>query len=137
MPGRTTENVFRLVLCIDSSGSVTPEQLKAMKAEAMNLLEQEVVTHCTLISTDTRVCNMEDVSTVEGVEKFDLGSHGGGTDFQAAMKVVAEVPEAVGCVFFTDMATSSFGKEPDFPVVWVDWTANGAVAPYGRTVKYL
>lgn len=137
LPGRTTENVFRLVLCIDSSGSVTPEQLKAMKAEAMSLLEQEVVTHVTMISTDTRVCNMMDVSSADEVQKFNLGQHGGGTDFRAAMKAAAEVPDAVGLVFLTDMQTSAWGDDPGFPVVWVDFINSGAKAPFGRTVNYL
>lgn len=136
LPGYTKENVFRLVLCIDSSGSVTAEQLKAMKAEAMSLLEQEIVTHVTMISTDTRVCNIMDVSNADEVAKFSLGNHGGGTDFKDAMEAVAKVEDAVGCIFMTDMQTNSFGADPGIPTVWVDFIKSGAVAPFGKTVQY-
>jgi predicted metal-dependent peptidase len=137
LPGDTTEDVFRLVVCLDTSGSITQEQTTAMRSEVISLLEQRIVTNVTIISTDTRVCSKNDVASAEEVKAFDLGNCGGGTDFRAAMKEVADVPDAVGCVFLTDMMTSSFGDPPPFPVVWVNWVkGSGAVAPYGRTVDY-
>lgn len=135
-PGDVRDQVYRLVVCIDSSGSVTEEQLKAMKSEVMSLLDQNIVTNVTMISTDTKVCNMQDVDTSEDVRTFDLGPHGGGTDFTAAMDVVAQVPDACGCVFLTDMMTNSFGKEPPFPVVFIDWLNGSSKAPYGQTAHY-
>jgi hypothetical protein len=39
----------------------------------------------------------------------------------------------MGCVFLTDMATQSFGRDPDMPVLWVDWTKNGTQkVPFGK-----
>ena len=137
MPGDTMDDVFRLVVCLDTSGSITQEQTTAMRSEVCSLLDQRIVTNVTIISTDTRVCSQMDVASSEEVKAFDLGHCGGGTQFDAAMDAVAQVPDAVGCVFLTDMQTSSFGKPPPFPVVWVNWCkGSGAVAPYGKTVDY-
>lgn len=137
LPGDTIDDVFRLVVCLDTSGSITAEQTKAMRSEVCSLLDQRIVTNVTIISTDTRVCSQTDVASSEEVKAFDLGNCGGGTQFDAAMTAVAAVPDAVGCIFLTDMQTSSFGKPPGIPVVWVNWCKDsGAVAPYGKTVDY-
>jgi len=136
LPGVTTDEVYRLVVCIDCSGSINEQQTKEMRAEVMSLLDQRIVTNVTMISTDTRVCNKEDVTSSEDVKNFQIGG-GGGTDFQDCMKVVAEVPDAVGCIFLTDMQTSSFGDDPKMPVVWVNWCkGSNATAPYGRVTEY-
>jgi len=132
-PGRINDKHFRLVACLDVSGSVSDEYKKEMKSELMNLLDQKIVTSVVMISTDTEVTNQEEVFDSEGVMNFDFKDHGGGTDFQRAMERVAQVEDAVGCVFLTDMMTSSFGKDPHIPTVWVDWTGNGnQTVPFGR-----
>lgn len=132
-PGRINDKHFRLVACLDVSGSVSDAYKKEMKSELMNLLDQKIVTSVVMISTDTQITNKEEVFDSEGVANFDFKDHGGGTDFQACMKEVAKVEDAVGCVFLTDMATCSFGDDPGIPTVWVDWTGNGTQSvPYGR-----
>lgn len=136
MPGKGDDKICRLVLCIDSSGSISADALREMKAEAMGLLEQNLVNEVIMISTDTRVCSVARVTTPEEAGKFDLGNHGGGTNFEAAMNQVATYKEAMGCIFFTDMETNSFGKEPQFPVVWVNWGNPDHKAPYGRTTLF-
>lgn len=136
MPGKGDDKICRLILCIDSSGSISKDALREMKAEAMGLLEQSLVNEVIMISTDTRVCSVARVTTPEEAGKFDLGSHGGGTNFVDAMNEVAKYKEAMGCVFFTDMETNSFGKEPNIPVVWVNWGSPGHKAPYGKTTLF-
>lgn len=135
MPGTLNDNVYRLVVCFDVSGSVNDAQFRQMKAEVMSLLDQQIITHATLISTDTRVCNMADVTTSEEVKNFQ-GLGGGGTDFREAMARVGQVPDAVGCVFLTDMQTNSFGEAPGFPVVWVDWLNRCPKPPFGKVMPY-
>ena len=137
VPGDMQDEVYRLVVCLDTSGSITSEQTRAMRSEVCSLLDQKIVTNVTIISTDTRVCAKTDVSSSEEVKNFALGNCGGGTDFREAMEVVGKVEDAVGCIFLTDMMTNSFGKQPQFPVVWVNWCQGSNVqAPYGKTVNY-
>src|SRR5512139_160069 len=133
LPGQSLNKVFRLVVCVDCSGSISDAVSKEMKAEAINLLEQKIATHITLIATDTEVCNEADVITAEDVSKFEI-KRGGGTCFIEAMKRVAEIEDAMGCIFLTDMETMSFGEDPGIPVIWVDWTKRGTVkAPFGKS----
>lgn len=136
MPGYGNDAVFRLVICFDTSGSVSNEMFKAMKNEVASALEQDFITHAHVVSVDTKIHDPTDISTMSELEAWTPRG-GGGTDFQSAMQYVAGLPDVVGCLFLTDMETSSFGKEPPFPVVWVNWVPGSrAKAPFGRTVEY-
>ena len=136
MPGYGNDNIYRLVMCIDVSGSVSQSMIDEMVGEVSSLLDQDLVSNVTLISVDTKIQNRIDVSTSDELIGWKAGG-GGGTDFRSAMTEVGKIQDAIGMVFLTDMCTNSFGDEPPFPAVWVNWEAhNGAVAPYGRTVSY-
>jgi predicted metal-dependent peptidase len=135
MPGNGNDQVFKLVMCMDVSGSVSQKMIQEMCEEAASLLEQNLVNHVTLISVDTQIQNTLEAKSAEDIVGWNAGG-GGGTDFRSAMKTVGEMSDVVGCIFLTDMMTSSFGDQPEFPVVWVDWTNGGSKAPYGRTVPY-
>ena len=135
MPGYGNDNVYKLVMCLDVSGSVSQKMIQEMCEEAASLLDQDLVTNVTLISVDTRIQNMLEAKNSEDIIGWNAGG-GGGTDFRSAMDEVGKMQDVIGCIFLTDMATSSFGTEPPFSVVWVDWANSGAKAPYGRTVPY-
>jgi predicted metal-dependent peptidase len=131
-PGYEQTKIHKLVACIDCSGSINDEWAKEMKAELISLVNQGLVNTVHLIATDTDICNEAEVTTAEEIEAFEVG-RGGGTDFDAAMQRVGQITDAMGCVFLTDMQTCSFGRDPDMPVIWVDWTkyANQKV-PFGK-----
>jgi predicted metal-dependent peptidase len=134
-PGNGNDKVFKLVMCLDVSGSVSQQMIQEMCEEAASLLDQNLINHVTLISVDTRIQNTLEAKSSEDLKGWNAGG-GGGTNFDTAMKTVGEMSDVIGCIFLTDMMTSSFGPQPEFPVVWVDWANSGAKAPYGRTVSY-
>ena len=132
MPGAEQTKIHKLVACIDCSGSICDEWVKEMKAELCSLIDQRLVTTVHLIATDTRIVNEAEVTSSDEVNAFKVGQ-GGGTQFDDAMERVAEINDAMGCVFLTDMATGSFGRDPHMPVVWVDWTKDGTQrVPFGK-----
>ena len=135
MPGYGTDQIFRLVICFDVSGSVDHNMHKAMRQEVMNLLDQNLINRVTVMAVDTAVHNETDVSNSEELAAWKPRG-GGGTDFRTAMDRVGEMEDVVGCLFLTDMETSSFGKDPGIPTVWVDWNGGHHKAPYGRVVAY-
>ena len=136
-PGKANDRISKLVVGIDCSGSMDDVAVNGIKAEAMNLLDQKIVDRVVLVSTDTRVCNMAEVDNPDDVAAFDPKG-GGGTDFREAMREISKVQDAIGCVFCTDMQTSSFGDNPGMPVIWVDWTGHGKQSvPFGRVTPYV
>lgn len=137
MPGYADDNIYNLVIAFDVSGSVDEEMLRSMKSEVAGVLDQDILNQATLIAVDTRPQSIEVVTNSDGVLHWHP-TGGGGTDFRSAMDLIAkDYPNSVGLLFLTDMETSSFGKEPPFPVVWVNFAPhNQRKAPFGRTVDY-
>lgn len=137
MPGFHDDNVYNLVICVDVSGSVSKEMLRNMKSEIAGVLDQDLLNQATLIAVDTRPQDIVVVTNAQGVEDWEP-TGGGGTDFRSAMDLInKEYAGSVGMVFLSDLETSSFGSEPPFPCVWVNFSpGNRLKAPWGRTVDY-
>jgi predicted metal-dependent peptidase len=137
MPGYADDNIYNLLLVFDVSGSVSDDMLKAMKTEASAVLDENIINQATLIAVDTEPKSISVVTNSQGVIEWKPRG-GGGTHFESLMKLVnEEYAGSVGMIFFTDLETGSFGKEPPFPVVFVNFAAHNKLrAPFGRTVDY-
>jgi predicted metal-dependent peptidase len=137
MPGYADDNIYNLIICFDVSGSVNDDMLQNMKSETAALIDQDLVNQVTLIAVDTRPGSIEVVTNSDGVLNWHPKG-GGGTDFRSAMELIKEeYGNSVGMLFLTDMETMSYGEEPPFPVVWVNFAPhNNRKAPFGRTVEY-
>lgn len=137
MPGYGNDNIYNLVICFDVSGSVSEEMLRDMKSEVASVMDQDLINSATLIAVDTRPQSVTTVTNSLGVAEWHP-TGGGGTDFRSALDLInQEYGQSIGMVFLTDLETNSFGKEPPFPVVWVNFGSNKSLkAPYGRTVEY-
>ena len=137
MPGYADDNIYNLLLVFDVSGSVSDEMLKSMKTEAAAALDENIVNQATLIACDTEPKSISVVTNSQGVIDWKPRG-GGGTDFRSTMELINnEFPQSIGMVFFTDLETGSFGKEPPFPIVYVNFGSNKSLkAPFGRTVEY-
>lgn len=137
MPGYADDNIYNLVICFDVSGSVSDEMLRGMKTEVAGVLDQNIINQATLIAVDTEPKSIEVVTNADGVVAWKPRG-GGGTDFRSALELInTEFGSSIGMVFLTDLETSSFGREPPFPTVWVNFGSNKSLkAPYGRTVEY-
>lgn len=137
-PGYDRTKINRIAICMDVSGSMNTEAISEGKRVVAELMEKNIISHATLIATDTRITAMGDVSDPQEVLDFDLGRTGGGTDFVAAMKKVSSLSDCVGCLFLTDMQTDHFGDDPGIPVLWVDWlTYNHNCKPkFGTVTKF-
>ena len=137
MPGFADDNVYNLIICFDVSGSVSQDMLRDMKSEVASVMDQNLINSATLIAVDTEPRSIAVVTNSEGVAAWEpIG--GGGTHFESAMDLInKDYGNSIGMVFLTDLDTGSFGKEPPFPCVWVNFSPrNRASAPYGRTVDY-
>lgn len=143
MPGYMRDKVNRIVVCFDISGSIVSEMSKVaeMKSEVAGLLNEDLVTNVVIISADTDVRAFGEVSEPHAVLDFDLRIRNGGTAFASTMAKVKEQEDCVGCVFLTDMQTSSFGSDPGMPVVWINWghpvhEGSHYWPPFGRVIDF-
>lgn len=132
LPGLAKEEASLLVLCIDTSGSISPAILNAFAAEI-----KEVITMAdkTIIMT----CDADVHECVE-VGKFDQifdavkFKGGGGTDFRPAFDKIAKMglnPNLF--VYFTDGYGCFPEAMPTYPVLWA-FTQDHQPAPWGESV---
>ena len=140
-PGYLRDQINRLIVLFDTSGSVNAQATADMRERVAELMELGLISHITIISVDTDIQAMGDVSTAQEVRDFNLNIKRGGTSFGSAMKVVRNIDDTVGVVFLTDMQTNDFGEDPNVPMIWVNWATpvspgNYYYPPYGRVMDY-
>lgn len=131
-PGTRLEDVLSLAVTIDTSGSISTEDLNEFFRE-INAIHRNGAS-VTIIEADCDVCR---VYPYKG--KFSLDVHGrGGTDLVPAMEYVDKNRKFDAHIYFTDFYASSFTKRYRTPVLWVltsDIDREYWPCSYGRKVN--
>jgi predicted metal-dependent peptidase len=106
-----------LVLMVDTSGSISREDLAGLATECLGILSlyQEEAT-LTVFYVDCRLAGVQVLSQ----EEKPLPVGGGGTSYRPGFQhLLEEEMEPAGVVYFTDGQCADFPDEPDCPVLWV------------------
>lgn len=120
-------------VAVDTSASVSAENLTRATAEIMNLSATAGAT-CRLIVCDAAV------TADTYLEEFDptILSGGGGTDFSPVFKHIEQYPTRL-LIYFTDGQGMFPTEEPDYPVIWAVYDdglgSNIPLVPFGEIVK--
>ncbi|MCK4821935.1 hypothetical protein KA005_39590, partial [bacterium] len=135
LPSLHSETLGEMVVAVDTSGSITREELEQFSSELNSILEGSKPSKVTVIYCDTRVAHTEEFTP----EDFPVKLHkhgGGGTAFSPVFEHVnqhlEETPECL--VYLTDMYCNDFGPEPHYPTLWVT-TSDLTEAPWGSVIK--
>jgi predicted metal-dependent peptidase len=135
MPGQQGTRTGNLAVVIDTSGSISNEELTAFLSESAAILAETTPERMTVFWTDMEVAGIDEVDDVE--ELINLTPKGGGgTDMEAAFPEVDAhyEHEVTACIVLTDGYTSyNEDNAPDYPVLWVQ--TQDQVAPYGRNIN--
>ena len=133
LPSLYSQDLGTIVIGIDTSGSMSTEELKIVGGALSDILstcrpEKVIVIYC-----DTRVNNVEEF---EPDDLFLLKAKGrGGTEFTPVFDYIAENNLDPKClIYMTDLECYSYPKEPSYPVMWGTTTDNEAV-PFGEVLK--
>jgi predicted metal-dependent peptidase len=112
MPGMKVKMKQKLMLAIDTSGSVCDDEDKEFMNEMHHIYKTGV--DITLVQCDTYI---RDISEYKGT--YDLKLHGrGGTDFTPVIKYFNENTSYTSLVYFTD-GEASTSVNPRAKVLWV------------------
>jgi len=118
LPTLVGEGLRRLPIVIDTSGSMTNEQIQAVQAELQSLLRDGRVEEVRVLYVDTRVRAEESFFDGQPVQLRPRG--GGGTDFRAAFEQLDRNPTSVpAVVFFTDLLGVFPEEPPAYPTLWI------------------
>ena len=136
MPSLVSERVDRMVIGIDTSGSIGGPELTQFLSEVVAIAESVNPDKVDLIYWDAHVAGHEvyNNATLATLVDSTKPKGGGGTDptcVPAYLDKQGIKPECV--VMFTDGYVSSWGNW-DVPILWAICGSNKAVAPCGKTI---
>ncbi len=118
LPGIKSEKAENIVIAIDTSGSISEEEIKIFNSElkaALSSFDGRI----TLLGCDTEVNLAMEISSWEIPEKIQF-TGGGGTDFRPPFEWAEKNLSFVRCLFYlTDLNSSRYPEEPYYPVLWI------------------
>jgi len=138
LPGLAGKDAGLIAVAIDTSGSVSEEQLEQFSAEVSAMLE-EFNTTVEVIYADDQVQGHETFTQADLPLTLKLKG-GGGTDFRPAFELLESRSIMPCCmVYLTDLYCSLYPeKVPDYPVLWVNTEDDLCwknLPPFGQTIN--
>lgn len=132
LPSLGGEAMGDILIMVDCSGSITPDQLNQYSSEC-NAIKQDVrPSNVHVIYFDSVVCGYDKFGPDDELTMTPHG--GGGTAFSPAFAYALDKGiEPACCVVLTDLCCSDFGPAPAYPVLWV--TTDRVDAPWGEIVE--
>jgi predicted metal-dependent peptidase len=135
LPSRTGEQCPPLVIAVDTSGSLTADQLAGFEAEVNAVLSDTRPELVTVIYCDSRVKGTEEFTPDELPVTLHAAG-GGGTLFQPVFNYVRDNLEAepAALVYLTDLDGPEPTEQPPYPVLWISTDKRAASFAFGDRV---
>jgi len=132
LPSVSGEAMGEVLFAVDCSGSIDQHTINQFAAEITKVKEDLMPERIHVMYFDSEVSHVE---SYEPHDDLDIKPHGGGgTDFAPVFAKIIELGiNPVAIVFLTDLCCSSFGDQPDAPVLWI--TTDPGNAPFGEVVE--
>jgi predicted metal-dependent peptidase len=135
LPSLYSKTIGKVVIAVDTSGSVTDEEVNKLLAEVTAMLdminESKGAAEIEIIYCDAVICGVE---TYDGTKKFNPKG-GGGTDFAPVFKYIEDNDLNPDCfIYISDGYCDSFGSiVPDYPTLWaITVSYNDFRPPFGE-----
>ena len=140
LPSIRSEGMGTLAVIIDTSGSVDSDVLAAFWSEVREVSAEIEPESIVVLQVDAAVQDEEHYAPGELPERIVVKGRWG-TDFRPGFARLAEqgIRPAV-CLYFTDMDCDRYPEtEPEFSVVWVDWSTGPGSSmqppPWGEHIR--
>lgn len=134
LPSLAKENVGRLVVAVDTSGSIDQRLLDQFASELTAIMLEARPSSVEVVYCNTRIQGTETFTPDDG--EITLHARGGGgTRFQPVFDWLDEQDEPpVALIYATDLAGPA-PTEPNIPVLWLTPEWVGAEGFFGDTVR--
>ena len=138
MPSMDMDDMVKVCIAIDTSGSVSPDMLKDFLAEVKGVMDSFSGYEIHIACFDTDVHNYQCITSEDDLLNYDIQG-GGGTDFMAWWRW-AEDQEWMGevrkCLFFTDgYPYGDWGIDNLVETLWIVHGSQNE-GPFGTTLFY-
>ena len=117
LPSQYSPTIGDIVVAIDTSGSVSQEDLVEMLSEIEDIRTTFKPESLTIIDCDSSIHNVFKIEKYDNI--LELKFQGcGGTDFQPVIDYCNEQqPEVL--IYFTDLQAEDITEEPGYPILWI------------------
>lgn len=136
LPSLSAEMLPEIVLAVDTSGSISSEELNQFCSEFSSILSAYDTT------LNVLWCD-QDITLEQTFSRLDLPLNptplgGGGTDFKPPFNWIEAQDINPSClIYFTDMQCNRFPEsEPEYPVLWVKVGNEGYEPPFGEVISF-
>ncbi len=132
IPSQYSPSIGNLTVAIDTSGSVSQEEIQRYLSEIESIRQTFSLESLTILACDFKLRNVHEVKKNECL--LDLKIEGGMyTRCEPVLKYCDEHRPTV-LIYFSDLCMKIPKEEPDYSVIWIN-THDAASAPMGRTVN--
>ena len=133
LPGWRRTGAGRIAFVLDTSGSISADELSVYTAAVLGILEETGPEAVALVQCDAEVQRVDIIQSGESFDRIEV--HGrGGTRFQPAFDWIAKSDfGADAIVYATDLHCSDQPQDPGLPVIWLTPTRNRTM-PFGEIV---
>jgi len=131
LPSLRSESLGRIVVAIDTSGSIGPNVLATFASEIDAIVSAYPCT-VEIVWCDCAIQHVQHWTPADGQLKLEPRG-GGGTSHKPVFDHVEQGDPATCVICLTDGMTEWPDRTPDMPVLWVMTT--NIVAPFGQTVR--
>jgi len=139
VPGRRPGEKVDICVAIDTSGSISEENIREFLTEVKGIMESYDQYRIRVWTFDTEVYNLQEFTSdnLEDIANYDAQG-GGGTDFMANWEFMRENEiEPNRLVVFTDgMPFGEWGEENYCDTVWIIRGNPGCEPPWGTWAHY-
>ncbi len=135
MPSSISETMGRMVIAIDTSGSIGSEEIRQFLGELKMICESVLPEHVSLLYWDTEVCQHEkyDRDQLDGILLSTKPGGGGGTDINCVFNFVKEHKLDPACIVVLTDGHTPWPGNISVPTLFGITT--DVVAPIGKTIK--
>ena len=131
LPSVVRSGVGRIVVAVDTSGSIGSRELDQFAAEISAISDEAQPEAIHVVYCDATVEGAEEFGPAEPIHIVPKG--GGGTDFRPVFEwVETNDLEPVCLIYLTDLCCHSYPERPHYPVLWV--TDSCRTAPFGEAI---
>jgi predicted metal-dependent peptidase len=132
LPSTVKQGVGAIDLAIDTSGSISNDELERFGSRFLTLHEELRPELLRVIYFDSIVQRVEEFGP-DDTPAFNVKGRGG-TDFRPIFDWITQSARELRClVVLTDLQAAFPDEAPDYPVLWV--TVADGMAPFGDTVR--
>ncbi len=135
LPGLASKELGRVVIAVDTSGSIDTANLNQFAAEISGILEEFNMALIYIVYCDAKVQGFHIYDHYDLPLKL-VPVGGGGTDFRPVFKWLEMMLTPRCLIYLTDLECTRFpDKVPDYPVLWVKTGDGGYTVPFGDVVQ--